>query len=360
MTFTDQFPLLEKYTYLDTASSGILSKKLVNWRAVHDQTFFDQGSLFRLTQAAFLHDVKLTVSRFFNSKTENTFLLPNFSFGFNTLLEGLPGGQRFLLLQEDYPSVNYAIETRGHTCEYVAMGDQLEERIIDHIRNQKPTIFAFSLVQYISGVQLSLAFIKELKSLFPDLLIIADGTQFCGTTAVNFEASGFDVLMASGYKWMLAGYGNAFMMLKDDIAASLFSKARNRPSPKEPFMQSKSLVSVYFEPGHMDTLNFGSLKQSILYFEELGMDFVGQQTKALSEKARAAFTELGLLTDFVVNRKEHSTIFNLALSTAKYQELIAADIICYPRGNGIRLAFHFFNTEDDLSKLLDVLSNQKT
>ncbi|RZL13908.1 MAG: aminotransferase class V-fold PLP-dependent enzyme, partial [Pedobacter sp.] len=241
MNFTDQFPLLEKYTYLDTASSGILSKKQINWRAVHDQTFFEQGSLFRLTQAAFLQDVKVTVARFFNSKVENTFLLPNFSFGFNTLLEGLPAGQRFLLLQEDYPSVNYAIETRGHTCEYLEMGDLLEERIIDHIKIHKPTVFAFSLVQYINGIKLSIDFVKELKALFPDVLIIADGTQFCGTAALDFEASGFDVLMASGYKWMLAGYGNGFMLLKDGIASSLFSSARNRPAPKEAFMQSKSL-----------------------------------------------------------------------------------------------------------------------
>jgi selenocysteine lyase/cysteine desulfurase len=360
MTFTDQFPLLEKYTYLDTASSGILSRKLVNWRAAHDQAFYEQGSLFRLTQAAFLQDVKVNVARFLNAKVENTFLIPNFSFGFNTLLEGLPGDHQFLLLQGDYPSVNYAIEARGHTCQYLAIGDDLEERIVEHIRINKPTIFAFSLVQYINGVKIGFDFIKELKSIFPDLLIIADGTQFCGTVAVNFEASGLDVLLGSGYKWMLAGYGNGFMTLKEHIAAMLFSEARDRPTPKEQFMQSKSLLSVFFEPGHMDTLNFGSLKQSILYFEELGMDFIAERTQSLSEKARVAFAERGLISQFVANRKEHSTIFNLALSTEQYQELIAADIICYPRGSGIRLAFHFFNTEDDLNKLLDVLSNQRT
>jgi selenocysteine lyase/cysteine desulfurase len=356
MPFKDQFPLLEKYTYLDTASSGLLSKRQLNWRHAHDQSFFEQGSLFRLTQAAFLNDVKVHVANFFNAKAENSFLIPNFSFGFNTLLQGLPAGQRFLLMQDDYPSVNYAIETRGHTCEYLEMGEQLEERIVEHIKTNKPTIFAFSLVQYISGVQLGLEFIKELKSLFPDLLLIADGTQFVGTTAFDFESSGFDVFIASGYKWMLSGYGNGFMFLKDEIASRLFLEARKRPSPKEPFLKSKSILSVYFEPGHLDTLNFGTLKQSILYFQELGMDFVGQQTKSLSDKAKAAFTERGLLSKFVANRKEHSTIFNLALSTEKYQEFIAADIICYPRGSGIRLGFHFFNTETDLEKLLEVLS----
>lgn len=359
MTFTDQFPLLERYTYLDTASSGILSKTQVDWRYAHDRAFFDQGSLFRLTQAASLQDVKVTVARFFNANVANTFLLPNFSFGFNTFLEGLPDGQRFLLLQEDYPSVNYAIEARGHTCEYLVMDDELETKIVEHIKTNKPTVFAFSLVQYISGIKLSLEFIKELKSLFPDLLIVADGTQFCGTAALDFEASGFDVFMASGYKWMLSGYGNGFMFIKEAVSELLYAKARNRPAAKEPFMQSKSFLAVYFEPGHMDTLNFGTLKQSILYFEELGMDFVSQQINSLSVRAKSAFTELGLLSSVVVNRKQHSSLFNLSIPTAKYQELIAADIICMPRGAGTRLAFHFYNTEADLNKLLNVLSNQK-
>ena len=358
MTFADQFPLLEKCTYLDTASSGLLSKRQVAWRSAHDQDFYENGSLFRANQASFLQEVRVTVSRFFNADAANTFLIPNFSFGFNTFLEGLPTGQRFLLLQEDYPSVNYAIETRGHSCEYLVMGDDLEEKIIDHIKKSKPTVFAFSLVQYISGIKLSLEFIHELKSLFPNLLIVADGTQFCGTAPLDFLSSGFDVFIASGYKWMLSGYGNGFIFMKEEVASMLYPIARNRPAPNEPFMQGKSLLSVFFEPGHMDTLNFGTLQQSIYSFEEIGMDTVAQQVSSLGEKAKSAFIAMGLLSEVVAERREHSSIFNLSISPQKHQQLLAAKIICMPRGAGTRLAFHFYNTETDLNNLLYVLSNQ--
>ncbi|MEX0362300.1 MAG: aminotransferase, partial [Allomuricauda sp.] len=40
--------------------------------------------------------------------------------------------------------------------------------------------------------------------------------QFCGTQEFNFEESGIDVLGASAYKWLLAGYGNGFFLVKEE------------------------------------------------------------------------------------------------------------------------------------------------
>ncbi|RZK77724.1 MAG: aminotransferase class V-fold PLP-dependent enzyme [Pedobacter sp.] len=358
MTFTEQYPLLNTSTYLNTASSGIISRNQLEWRSAHDLDYFNLGSGFRITQADFLQEVKVNVAQFFNASVRNTFLVPSFSFGFNTFLEGLSPEQRFLLLNEDYPSVNYAIESRGHTCGYLDIESDLEQRIVDKIKEFKPTVFAFSLVQYISGVKLDLGFIKELKQLFPELMIVADGTQFCGTEVFDFEKSGLDVLISSGYKWMLAGYGNGFVMLKDTVEIRLFAHSSGIAAPREPFLQGKGRLSVFFEPGHLDTLAFGTLNQSIVDFNKLGMDFVTEQNRLLGAKAKHAFEERGLLTKVVASRKVHSTIFNLKLDTAQYDKLIEQQIICLPRGAGVRLAFHFYNTETDLNKLLEGLDKE--
>ncbi len=355
MSLKDQFPILDTCTYLNTASSGLISKQQVHWRTNHDLEFFTAGSGFRTRQADFLQDVKVNVAGFFGSKVQNTFLVPNFSFGFNTFLEGLPSGQRFLLLQEDYPSVNYAIEIRGHSCQYVDMGENLEERLIQRIKETKPTVFAFSMVQYISGIKLSLNFIKALKQLFPDLLIVADGTQFCGTEAFNFETSGLDVIMGSGYKWMLSGYGNGFALLKDTVAASLFKDAKFRPAPKEAMLSGKSTLAIHFEPGHLDTLAFGTMCQSLNYLTSIGIDTIQNQISKLASRAKQEFSDRNLLTKSVVNGELHSSLFNLQLDTQCYEKLLAKKIICLQRGPGIRVAFHFYNTEADLLKLLSAI-----
>lgn len=357
MNFSDQFPILDHYTYLNTANSGILSKSIADWRSAHDREFMAGGSLFRLNQARILEEVKHNLSRFFHAKPENTFLVPNFSFGFNTFLEGLSGTQRFLLLQEDYPSINYPVQSRGFACDYAAIDENLEDNILEKIRLFRPTVFALSIVQYSSGIRIDFEFLKKIKGIFPELLIVGDGTQFCGTSNFDFEASGLDVLISSGYKWMLGGYGNGFLCMKDEVTKLLYTENQKSKGPSEAFLQHKGLLSFCFEPGHLDTLAFGSLNQGVLLLEELGINFIESQIQMLSERAKAAFAERGLLSQSVLQRPGHTGIFNLSIGEKTYQKLQEANIICSARGKGIRVSFHFYNTVAELERLLEVIDN---
>ncbi len=355
MNFKKQFPILNTCAYLNTASSGIISSTVLNWRVNHDLDFFNSGGAFRNNQATFLQEIRQTTADFFKAKADHTFLVPNFSFGFNTFLQGLSSNHRFLLLQEDYPSINYAVESRGFECIYAKISARLEDDIIEKIMIFKPTVFAFSIVQYISGNKISLEFIKKIKQMFPDLLIVADGTQFCGTAALDFNQSGLDILIASGYKWMLAGYGNGFVLLKDQAAALIYTDAQKRPFPTEPFLKNKTILSLFFEPGHLDTLAFGSLQHSILYMENLGIKAIEAGIGVLSKLAKTAFTERGLLDTVVVERNIHSSIFSLNINDSQFQKLLENNVVCLARGKGIRVAFHFYNTTDDLDKLLEII-----
>jgi len=355
MNFSDQFPIINNCTYLNTASSGILSKAVTDWRRTHDETFEKLGSGFRLTQDSFLKEVRANVADFFGAKVENTFLVPNCSFGLNTFLDGLLGEHRFLLFEGDYPSVNYPVESRGFAHDYVRVDEHIEDHILAKVKAFKPTVLAISLVQYINGIKIDLDFIKELKTANPDLLIVADGTQFCGTEQFDFESSGIDVLVASGYKWMLSGYGNGFVLVQDEVVNHLYRDRNSYPLPVENFLKGRSMLSLCFEPGHLDTLNFGTLNESILFMKKLGMDVIENEISTLAKKAKAAFTELGLLSEQVVGRKQHSSIFNLQVSDEMITHFDASNIISISRGKGVRIAFHFYNTEADLNHLLQVI-----
>lgn len=355
MSFKQQFPILDTCTYLNTANSGILSEALLNWRRDHDNDFLARGSMFRLTQAEFLQEVKKNLSHFFKAKIDHTFLVPNFSTGYNTFLAGLPATYRFLLLEEDYPAVNYPVTSRGFACDYVQVDHQVEENILEKINSFKPNILALSVVQYINGIKIDLDFLKRLKSEYPDLLIIADGTQYCGTERFNFETSGIDVLIASGFKWMLGGYGNGFLLMKEQASKHIYTASQANPRPKEQFIDHKGILALCFEPGHQDTLAFGTLNQSVLYLEQLGQEFIENQIKSLSRIAKSAFEARGLLEEAVVLRTQHSSIFSLQIQGDVYQKIQAANIILSPRGKGIRVSLHFYNTEEELNQLLAVI-----
>lgn len=355
MEISAQFPVLKDYTYLNTASSGILSQSIQQWRRSHDEDFMRHGSEFRLQQAVFLRDVRQHLARFFHGNVENTFLSQNFSVAFNTFLDGLSHEHRFLLISSDYPSVNYPIESRGFSCEYAELNENLEQNILAKVKVFKPSVLAISLVQYISGIKIDLDFIKKLKEEYPHMLIVADGTQFCGTGNFNFQDSGLDVLISSGYKWMLGGYGNGFILIKENVNKYLYQERLSRSLPVEPFLKDRKLLSLCFEPGHLDTLNFGTLKQSILLLEEFGADAIEKRLQEIGRIAKKAFIDRGLLSKTVIERASHSTIFNISTNAELIKRINDAKILALPRGEGLRVAFHFYNNEKDLELLLKVI-----
>lgn len=351
------FPVLSHSIYANTASAGLLNDDLMEWRQEHDLDYLIGGSTMK-TKAMRdgIPEVRKTVANFFGAKTENTALLPNFSLGLNMLLEGLGREHNILLLRNDYPSVNWPFECRDFNIFYAAQDANLESNMLEKIKSEEISVLALSLVQWVNGIKIDMDFLKSLKKDFPELIIIADGTQFCGTTDFNFEDSGIDVLGTSGYKWLLGGYGNGFFLFKDGLENNFslktigFNAANINLNGRDDIRFAKHL-----EPGHLDTLNFGSLKFSLEYLQSLGKSTVGNQLKKLSSKAKREFTELGLLEDAVTARKSHSTIFNIKGGDEMFQKLSDNNVVCSQRGDGIRLSFHFYNTEKDINTIVQLL-----
>jgi selenocysteine lyase/cysteine desulfurase len=351
-----QFPVLSQYTYVNTATSGLLYDGLLDWRQEHDLDFLIGGSKMKMKSNVLLAETRDTIGNFFACKSENVALVPNFSIGLNLLLEGMVGKRNVLLLEGDYPSLNWPFENRECTTYYVQVTDTLEENIYERIKSDNINVLALSLVQWLNGIKVDLKFLGNLKREFPDLLIIADGTQYLGTEIFNFEDSGIDVLGASGYKWLLGGYGNGFMLFakgtptKFSCRSTGFNAANGDLEGKD-----KMSFAKQFEPGHLDTFNFGSLNYSLGFLSDIGMENITSQIKKLSLKAKVELENLGLLEESVAKRKEHSSIFNIVGNKDIYAKLLENDVVCAQRGKGIRLSFHFYNTENEIDKIVGIL-----
>ncbi len=350
--FKKQFPLLEQYTYLDTAASGLLPEAVLEFRQDHDLDFLIGGSIFRENREAMFLKVRKAVGNLFHCAPNLVALTPNFSYGFNLLMEGIDRSKKVLLLRKDYPSVNWAVESRGFKVCYAEIDENLEQNIAEAVEKEKPDIFAFSLVQYINGIKIDPDFLLKLNEQYPELLLFADGTQYCGTEEFNFEASALDVLGASAYKWLNAGYGNAFFLFKEHMQEKIAPKELELKDLQGKNKPHKGSFIGKFEPGHLDTLNFGSLKAAIDLIKQIGMDKIESRLKELSAPAKEKLAERGLLESAVVNRKLHSSIFNIKGDEKVFQKLRSNKIICSMRGEGIRVSFTYFNTEADLDKLL--------
>lgn len=353
-----QFPALIHSIYANTAATGLMSQSLLEWRQEHDLDYLVGGSDAKMEQLEIISATRNTISNFLGCPISSIALVQNFSLGLNMLLEGLDKSSKILLVENDYPSVNWPFESRGFPITYAPLNKDLEQHILDKVKKEKIDVLALSLIQWLNGIKIDLDFLKRLKTQFPKLLIIADGTQFCGAYDFDFASSGIDILGASGYKWLLSGFGNGFILFKEEVQQrlKLFSTGYNSSGidveKKDSFRFAKHL-----EPGHLDTLNFGSLNFALEYLQQTGIKTIESHNNLIMQRAREQFASLDLLNTDILNRKEHSTIFNIKGNADTFNHLVNNNVVCSQRGEGIRLSFHLYNTLDEIDQISEILKN---
>ncbi|WP_224483931.1 aminotransferase class V-fold PLP-dependent enzyme [Robertkochia aurantiaca] len=346
---SSEFSVTDHSVYLDTPSNGLMSNTVRKWREFHEERIyrFGRDEVFRESDP--LEQTRREVASFFDAPAKGVVLLPNFSFGMKVLTGGLDKRMKVLLLEDDYPSVNWPFEAGGFKALVKArVNNDPEDLIREYLHRHKPDIFAFSLVQYTDGLLMGPEFTKTLKEEFPDLIIVADGTQYCGTYSLSFVDSGIDVLGASGYKWLMAGYGNGFMCFSDRMHSLLYPWSLQLPPRTEPFLKGKNHLTNHFEPGHLDTLAAGSLGAALRFLDETPEAKREEKLKRLSEHAHKLYAERGLLQPRIAHRKSHSTIFSLPDSAVIRQRFDAHNIAYSVRKGRVRIGFHLYNHLNDV------------
>ena len=93
----------------------------------HDLDFLIGGSTMKFESFDLVDKTHQSLANFFNVLQEDIALVPNFSLGLNLILEGLHKDSRILLLEADYPSVNWPFESRGYPISYVPADANLED-----------------------------------------------------------------------------------------------------------------------------------------------------------------------------------------------------------------------------------------
>ena len=78
----------------------------------------------------------------------------------------------------------------------------------------------------------------------------------------------------------------------------------------------------------------------------------------LSINLKNELNNIGMLNSKIINRKDHSTIFNIEDKDGRlFQYLTKKGFLCSQRGQGTRISLNFFNTKDEIKKLISTLKN---
>lgn len=355
MNIKSFFPLTENQIYLNTAASGLLPKPVYEFKLKDKERFFENGSGYLKKEDEIIEVTKAKISKIFNVKKDRVGLTPNFSLAYNAVLDSMPRSLKFLCLDEDYLSVTMPIKLKGFTYNSIPISADLEDQIYKHILKYDIDVLALSIVQYLNGIKLNLEFFKQLKSDFPNLKIMVDATQYLGVESFSFDTSGIDFLASSCYKWLSAGFGNAISMFSESFFQDLsFKQAGSNSFADKAKLEMKPMG--FLEPGHYDLNTVGALCEALdFHYNTIGIKYIQQQIKSISENAFSHLASMGLIEQNVVERNAHSNIFMLKIKQEKFTEFEKAKIILSKRGDGLRISFNYFNTFDDLEHLIAFL-----
>ncbi len=340
----DQFPVLEACLYFNTAYTAPLSRGLLNWHKEDDLSYLREGDLYKKEiEKNYFVQARKTLAQFAGAEEETTFITANFSSAFQNFLIHLPREFRFLVLEDEYPSLTGIIDDLGFSAKSLPVSATVEETVWQELQNNTYEIFTLSAIQYTSGLYFDFNWLAKIKQAFPDLIILVDGTQFLGGALFSLRESPIDAIFGSTYKWLMAGYGTGYALIKPALLAQLK-------------IQVDQLVTTY-DRGQLSVKAVGSLTFSLQQIIAADFSKLMNHKNTLSEIMFSALAQRGLLTEAIIQRPFHSSIYNLQIAEAVYAGLIENKVRCIKRGSGVRIAVHHYNTKEDINAFLSILDD---
>ena len=329
-------------TYLNTASYGLppapaweaLQSALADWHGGRT-TWEHWGEPGEWARATFARLVGVPV--------ESVAIAANVSTLVGMVAASVPDGARVIAPDVEFTSVLFPFMAQAHRGVRVDLvpASELADAIGPDV-----DVVAFSAVQMATGEVADLEAIAA-ASAEHEVMTVVDATQAVGW--LPFDGSGFDVVAAHAYKWMMSPRGTAFMAIRPDRLDAVVPHAAGWYSGEDP-------LATFFGPPFRLAESARRLDTSPAWFmwvgtapalaaiEEIGVDAIGAHDVGLANRFRAG---LGM-------EDGNSAIVFSDIEGAA-EKLEAAGIRAAVRGGRLRTSWHVYNTADDVDRTLDVL-----
>ena len=338
------FPLLDQCLYFNTAYTAPLSKEALNWRKEDDQAYLDGGDHYKFgNEKNYLAEVREALAVFAGVKKQYTFISSNFSTALQNFLIQLPRHYRFLSLKEEYPSLTGVVQDLGFETTLLPLTATVEEEVWEALQQNHYDVLALSAVQYSNGFLFDFTLLVRIKAAFPSVIILVDGTQFLGAEAFSMKHSPVDALFGSTYKWLMAGHGTGYALFSSSLLQQLNLKLER-------------LERVY-DRGQLSVKAVGTLLFSLKKLLAADYPALLQFKKELSHQLFVGLKQRKLLDEATLRRKNHSSIFVIQINDEVYEKLLENGVRCIKRGSGVRLSVHFYNSPEDIERLLQILDD---
>ncbi len=316
-------------------------------------------------------NLRLRVATFIGAHSgEDIALLKNTTEGICTVAFGYPwqAGDNVVIPEGEFPSNRLpwlAQEKHGIEIREVDLRgpDEPEDALIASI-DEGTRILAVSSVQYSDGLRLNLgklgAACRETETFF-----FVDAIQHLGALSMNAEECHIDCLAADAHKWMLGPEGIAIFYCREPLRSKLELNQVGWHMYDNPWIferpdWSPSSSAKRFEAGTPNTIGQVALSACLDLFQELGTRKIENAVLRNSEMLLRGLSDLpGVELRSSGERKRLSGIVSFEIRNRNLREVYGrmtrAGVDCALRGGSLRLSPHFYQDEQVMEKLLEIV-----
>ena len=293
-----------------------------------------------------------------------------------TVAEGVIGScfrydgprRRIVMSDLEFPTNMYLFEgfrRYGAEIVYVTSPDTIKpdlERLLDAI-DEHTLLVPLSLVLFRSAyLQDARAVIEKAHRV--GAYVILDVYQAAGTVPLDIAAMEADFAVGGSVKWLCGGPGAGYLYVRPDLAPHLepgFSGWAAHARPFE-FATGANIYAAPPERFQSGTPNVPTLYAARAGYEivaEIGVEAIRAKSLRLTRRMMNLADEAGFRLHTPRNDAERggAVIVDVPNGEAVTHELIRRDIIVdYRPGAGIRMAPHFYNSEEDIEHAMHVLT----
>jgi selenocysteine lyase/cysteine desulfurase len=361
----EQFPVTKKKVYLNHAAHSPLPKPVVD----SIRRYVDELCKFGTASIECADWGKPCFAKLIGARNEEIAVVGNTSEGMNIAANVLnyPRGAKVVTTDLEFPSavLPWLRKRLGVKVQYVknidgrVSLDDMEKAVDD-----KTVAVAVSHVEYANGFRHNLRVLGEIVHEHGAYLIV-DAIQSVGTMPIDVHRDDVDFLAAACYKWLLSPPGVAYLYVRDDLIekfeppfagwASVKPEIYDTPDFYDIRNLDLSKTASRFEAGSPSEISCVGAYEGMKMLLNYGTENVKKRIVRVTDHLFDSVKDLGLELQTPEDKQCRSGIVNFRVDKPQQlsEKLEKKGIVVCARANGIRVSPHFYNTEEDIDRLIE-------
>lgn len=366
-----RFPVFENKTYINSCSYGALAIEVQAAVQRYLQDRLEQGCDWNYWVER-NESARGAMARLLGAKPDEIAVTTSASAGINAIASALrfdDGRHKIVISDYEFPTdaqIWYAQELRGAEVVRVPEKDGYipAESFADAI-DEQTKIVAVAQVCFRNGARLDIPAIAKLARERGALMMV-DGYQGFGTMPFDVRAANVDFAVGGCVKYLLGTAGVGFLYARDELIESLVPTVTGWFAQEDIFAMDTTRYNPAhsarrFEAGTPPVVNIYAAIAGLDIVDEVGLPAIQRRIGGLTDQIKTRAREAGYTVVTPTDPGRHGAMIAIRShdAPALVARLAEQDIVTSDRDNNLRVSPHFYNNEQDIERLFEVLHGQR-